>query len=244
MRVIRIFVPEGLAQGAFCPLDSRTSTHLIKVLRLPRDASLRAFDGRGHEFVATLVDVHSQTAILRVDTAVDPLPESPLRITLAQGISRGERMDYAIQKATELGVAQIIPLLCERSVVRLDAEQAIRKQEHWAGVAQSAAEQCGRAWVPEIHPVLRYAEHVGKPREDLCRLVLDPEADTGLRALRDANEHMELLIGPEGGLSSEELKVASLGGFRHVRLGPRVLRTETAAAAAITALQVLHGDLG
>ena len=139
---------------------------------------------------------------------------------------------------------RIIPVLCERSVVRLDADQALRKQEHWIRVAQSAAEQCGRAWVPDIPPVRRFAAHAGQTQSDVNRLVLDPEATRGLRDLPNTTLPIELLIGPEGGLSHEELHIASLGGFQAIRLGPRVLRTETAAAADITALQVLHGDLG
>jgi 16S rRNA (uracil1498-N3)-methyltransferase len=172
-------------------------------------------------------------------------PPSRLGITLAQGISRGERMDYAIQKATELGVARIVPLLCERSVVRLDKTQADRKLEHWRGVTIAASEQCGRADLPAIDPPVSLPEYLaarGSPSH--LSLVLDPAAGACLGQLRDPMDTVELLIGPEGGLSDAELALALRVGFKGLRLGPRVLRTETAAAAAIAVLQAMHGDLG
>jgi len=245
MRLIRIYTAGSLAAGARLTLSARASNHLSTVLRLQRGATLQVFNGQGQEHAATLLQPHHQHAEILLSDALPTLPESPLRITLAQGISRGDRMDYAIQKATELGVTDIIPLLCERSVVRLDASQAARKHEHWTGIAISAAEQSGRAHVPHIALAQRYADYAGKPLPDArCRLVLDPNATAGPSALAPAGRPIDLLIGPEGGLTAQEISIAKLGDFSALKLGPRVLRTETAAAAAMTALQTLYGDLG
>jgi 16S rRNA (uracil1498-N3)-methyltransferase len=244
MRLTRIHVQGPLARGTTLTLTPRAAVHLTRVLRLKAGALLAVFDGAGVEHEATIHAVRGE----RVDVVLGalrtvPVP-SPLAVTLAQGISRGERMDYAIQKATELGVTRIVPLLCERSVVRLDAEQAVRKLEHWRGVAVAAAEQCGRADVPDVSMPQRLVERLavvrGTPGQ---RLVLAPQATVGLRELPKLDA-VEILIGPEGGLGDEEIALASLAGYAGVRLGPRVLRTETAAAAAIAALQTLHGDLG
>ncbi len=247
MRLTRVHVPGPLTTGATLELEPRTGQHLVRVLRLDRGAPLSVFDGAGREHAATIAAIHEARVRVLVGAPLAPAAESPLAITLAQGVSRGERMDYAVQKATELGVARIVPLLCERSVVRLDAEQATRKREHWQAVAAAAAEQCGRAVVPEVAPPLRFLDHLGAqpsaaPGE--CRLVLAPSAAHGPRALPAGLARVELLIGPEGGLSESELAAAARTGYAALRLGPRVLRTETAAAAAIAVLQSLYGDLG
>ncbi len=245
MRLIRVYTAGSLATGARLTLSVRASNHVVTVLRLPRGATLHVFNGQGQEYEATLTLGHHQHAEVLLANAVPTLTESPLRITLAQGISRGDRMDYAIQKATELGVTEIVPLLCERSVVRLDASQATRKHEHWTGIAIAAAEQSGRAYVPHISLAQRYADYAGQPANTArCRLVLDPAATAGPSALSPAGQPIDLLIGPEGGLTEQEIRIAKLGGFSALKLGPRVLRTETAAAAAVTALQTLYGDLG
>jgi 16S rRNA (uracil1498-N3)-methyltransferase len=247
MRLTRVHVPAPLAPGATLELEARTGQHLVRVLRLDRGARLAVFDGRGREHAATISSIRDARVQVLLGEALTPAAESPLAITLAQGVSRGERMDYAIQKATELGVARIVPLLCERSVVKLDAAQAARKLEHWQGVAAAAAEQSGRAVVPAIDAPRRYLEHLGaagaaEPRS--ARLVLAPLAAGGPAALPQGLARIELLIGPEGGLGEQELDAAALAGYEALRLGPRVLRTETAAAAAIAVLQARYGDLG
>ena len=245
MRLTRIHVPGPLIEGATLPLGPRASAHLVRVLRLAPGAPLALFDGEGREHVARITSVRGAAVDVEVGVSVQAAAESPLAITLAQGISRGERMDYAIQKATELGVSRIVPLLCERSVVRLDAAQATRRHEHWCRVATAAAEQCGRARLPEIDAPQSYAAHVAaRPPADVRRLVLVPDATLGARELPAGLARLEILIGPEGGLSATELGLASSQGYAGLRLGPRVLRTETAAAAAIAALQALYGDLG
>lgn len=246
MRLTRVHVPGPLAAGATLELGSRAGQHLVRVLRLGPGAALTVFDGSGHEHAATIASTRDTQVQVRIGEALVPAAESPLAITLAQGVSRGERMDYAIQKATELGVARIAPLLCERSVVKLDAEQAARKLEHWQGVAAAAAEQSGRAVVPRIDAPRRYLDHLGAaaaPGAGGARLVLAPLADAGVAALPARLERIELLIGPEGGFSDAELHAAAHVGYAALRLGPRILRTETAAAAAIAVLQARYGDL-
>lgn len=244
MRMTRIHAAGPLATGAVLALEARAATHLVRVLRLEAGDALALFDGAGHEHAATIASIRGDRVEVLVGEARAAAGESPLSITLAQGISRGDRMDYALQKATELGVARIAPLLCERSVVRLDAAQAAKKLEHWRGVAISAAEQSGRAVVPEVAAPRRFADHLAAPATATRRLVLAPNAARSLRDLAPGLTSVELLIGPEGGLSDEELRLAEFAGYESLRLGPRVLRTETAAAAAIAALQTLHGDLG
>jgi 16S rRNA (uracil1498-N3)-methyltransferase len=244
MRVTRVHCAAALAEGVRITLPAHAGMHLTRVLRLKAGAMLAVFDGAGHEHEATICAAQGDRVEVMVGVTRPAPAPSPLAITLSQGVSRGERMDYAVQKATELGVHRIVPLLCERSVVRLDAEQAVRKLEHWRGVAIAAAEQCGRAELPEILAPRRLAEHLAAARAEMgLRLVLAPQAATSLRELRPSAA-VEILIGPEGGLADEEIALASFAGYAGVRLGPRVLRTETAAAAAIAALQTLHGDLG
>ncbi|HUO96825.1 MAG TPA: 16S rRNA (uracil(1498)-N(3))-methyltransferase [Steroidobacteraceae bacterium] len=245
MRLTRVHVAGPLASGATLKLAPDTGLHLVRVLRLSRGAPLAVFDGRGREHAATITSVRDAEVLVLLGEPIASAAESPLAITLAQGISRGERMDYALQKATELGVARIVPLLCARSVVKLDAEHAARRLEHWRGIAAAAAGQSGRAVVPEVEAPRRLLDHLDAARgRDELKLVLAPSAALGPRALAAPPARLELLIGPEGGLSEEELAAAAQCGYRSLRLGPRILRTETAAAAAIAALQALYGDLG
>jgi 16S rRNA (uracil1498-N3)-methyltransferase len=247
MRTIRVHHSGPLSPGHTLRLDDRTGLHLTRVLRLKSGADIVVFDGIGHEHDGTLIADRGGDLGIVVGGARNAVPPSPLSITLAQGVSRGERMDYAIQKATELGVAAVTPLLCERSVVKLDADQAARKRAHWLGVAIAAAEQSGRADVPHVADAESLEAHLAKLQgrgDDVLRLVLDPAATTGLRQLPSTFTSVELLIGPEGGLSEREIDLARRVGYCSLRLGPRVLRTETAAAAAIAVLQALYGDLG
>jgi 16S rRNA (uracil1498-N3)-methyltransferase len=248
VRLTRLFVAEALVEGGEILLEPRAGQHVTRVLRMQAGAPLGLFDGAGAEHAATIAAVRGTDVLVRVGARVVATPESPLAITLAQGVSRAERMDYAIQKATELGVARIVPLLCERSVVKLDERQALAKLEHWRGVVISAAEQSGRATVPVVEPPRRFIDHLARAtRTDqagTCHALLLPGAASGIAALPTNLTSIELVIGPEGGLGDEEARLALTHGYRGLRLGPRVLRTETAAAAAIAVLQARYGDLG
>jgi 16S rRNA (uracil1498-N3)-methyltransferase len=168
--------------------------------------------------------------------------EAPLPVTLAQGISSGERMDYTVQKAVELGVDAIQPLAVERSVVRLNAERAAKRLAHWQAVSIAACEQCGRNRVPEVRPVATYTAWLAAAPAEVTRLTLSPAASSTLHDLERPRGQIVLLVGPEGGLSPREHEDAAAAGFTAVRLGPRVLRTETAAVAALAAMQALWGD--
>lgn len=243
MRIPRVFtaaVPD--AEGRI-ELDAQASRHLLRALRLQTGAPVTAFDGTGVEYDTRLERAGKDRAVLVVAGERTVGRESPLTLTLVQGICRGERMDYTVQKATELGVARIVPVACARTTVRLDAERARKRHRHWHGVMVSACEQCGRAQLPQLDPVQSLEAWLADPGRATARLMLDPGAARGLRDLPESPEVM-LLAGPEGGLNERERSLAAQGGFAGVHLGPRVLRTETAAVVAITAVQTLWGDLG
>jgi 16S rRNA (uracil1498-N3)-methyltransferase len=206
-------------------------------------APLRVFDGTGGEFAAEITQVQGDKVTVRLGNQAQVPTESPLKITLVQGISRGERMDWTLQKATELGVAAIAPVLTARSVVRLDSKQAEKKQQHWHGIVVGACEQCGRARIPTVATPMTLRDYFATVRKDGMRLVLSPTAPASLAGIASLPSKVELLIGPEGGLDDDELVAAEKAGFMPVRLGPRVLRTETAAVVALTVLQALWGDL-
>jgi 16S rRNA (uracil1498-N3)-methyltransferase len=213
------------------------------VLRLRVGSTLRVFDGNGAEFDAEIAQLEGDKVTVKVGEPIPPTPESALRINLIQGVSRSERMDWTLQKATELGVAAIAPVLTARSVVRLDDQQAQKKQAHWRGIVTGACEQCGRARIPAVATPVTLRYYFANVRKDGLRLVLSPSAPGSLAGLTSLPNKVELLIGPEGGLDDDELIASRSAGFIPVRLGPRVLRTETAAVVALTVLQALWGDL-
>jgi 16S rRNA (uracil1498-N3)-methyltransferase len=243
-RIPRIHCPELPAEGETVALGEGASRHLLRVLRLKPGAELRLFDGGGREHRARLVPGEPKTAAARVLDACEGVAESPLSIVLMQGVGRGDRMDLAIQKATELGVAAIVPVLSARSVVRLAGDRAGRRLAHWQAVAISACEQCGRASVPDIRPPADLDAALAALPGDLIRALPDPGAVAAFADLPPPVAGLALLIGPEGGLEAAERRAAEAAGFRPVRLGPRILRTETAAIAAVTLAQGLWGDLG
>jgi 16S rRNA (uracil1498-N3)-methyltransferase len=205
--------------------------------------ALVLFDGAGQEAAATITEIRGTSVHVSAAAPVVVERESPLRLTLVQGVSRGERMDLVMQKATELGVARLVPVMTERSVVKLDAAQAAKRLQHWQGVVAAACEQSGRAWLPEVLPPQPLLKWLAQPAAaDESRFLLHPGSTTRARdlpALRSAT----LLIGPEGGLSPQEREAALQSGFQDLSLGPRILRTETAALAALAALQAVAGDL-
>ncbi len=243
MRVPRLYLPTPLAVGATVSLDDNAFNHAVRVLRLKTGAALILFDGEGRAVAATLAEIGKREARARVTETLSGDVESPLRVTLAQGIARGEKMDYTLQKAVELGVVAIQPLFAERGGVALAGERLARKVQHWRGIIIGACEQCGRNRLPELRAPMTLADWLAAPRrESGLRLALDPLAGRGLRGLEPPLGEMTLLIGPEGGLSAEEIAGALQAGFTGVRLGPRILRAETAGVAALAAVQALWGD--
>lgn len=242
MRVPRFYCAPPLSPGARVTLPPEAAHHAIRVLRMGEGDRLRLFDGSGREFQARILRIEKQTLGALVETELANDRESPLRVVLAQGISSGDRMDYTLQKAVELGVAEIRPIHTERSVVKLSGERALKRLAHWQSVVIAACEQCGRSVVPEVHAVSGFGEWLAGEAGDACRIVLAPEAETRLAELPRPALPVVLLAGPEGGLSDGEVATARLRGFRPVRLGPRILRTETAALAALAAMQALWGD--
>jgi 16S rRNA (uracil1498-N3)-methyltransferase len=244
MRLTRVHVEAPLASGKRVAVEGSAANHIMRVLRLRAGDAVTLFNGNGAEFAASIQEFRKDFVVVEVkeERAVDR--ESPLSITLGQGISRGERMDWILQKATELGGTRIVPVATERSVVRLDAKQAEKKLQHWRGIAIAACEQCGRNKVPEITLPTDIFEFVGSAAGSTAtRLLLSPTSDASIDEVCVDAAGVTLLIGPEGGLTEDEREVAQRAGFTAVRMGSRVLRTETAAIAALTILQHRFGDL-
>ena len=242
MRRIRLYVDTALALGAEVDLPQTAADHVIRVLRLGAGTAVTLFNGDGSDYAATLGTPGKRGAKAVVHALQPATPESPLAITLAQGIARGDKMDWILQKATELGVARIVPLITARTEVRLDTERSEKRMAHWRGVITSACEQCGRARLPELStPRLLTEWAFAADALDGLRLRLDPEAAGGPRQL-PAFTAACLVVGPEGGLAPADHALLQKAGFAGMRLGPRVLRTETAGLAALASLQALHGD--
>lgn len=246
MRVTRIHVELPLVAGIEIELPENAANHLARVLRLGTGDSCVLFNGDGHDYAARLVEVGKRVVRVVIGDRIAIGNESPLQLSLLQGVARGEKMDLILQKATELGVASLHPLYSQRSEVRLDGDRADKRLAHWRAVVVSACEQSGRARVPDVAMPVPLAQALsallpGNAR----RLILDPDADASLsRITLDPSHPIYLAVGPEGGWSPQDIEQLHAAGFGGVRLGPRVLRTETAGLAAISALQALHGDLG
>jgi 16S rRNA (uracil1498-N3)-methyltransferase len=255
MRLTRVFIDGALTPGAIVELARDTASHLAKVLRARSGDEIILFNGDGREFAGTIEAVRGSRVSASIGAARSIDRESPLALTLLQCVPRGDRMDFIVQKATELGVGRIVPVLSQRSVVRLDQTQAASKQAHWRAVAVSACEQCGRNRLPTVdapQPLLNYLGAMNpKETPGLLRLVLEPErAARAPRGARVVDIHAagpvtgaDIAIGPEGGFAPEELEAFELSAFSRLELGPRVLRTETAAIAAIVVLQARFGDM-
>ena len=241
-RIPRIYHPERLEANIDLSLESGAAQHVARVLRLGAGAELILFDGHGGHYPAVIVAADKRIVQVQIGSHRESLTESPLEITLAQGISKGERMDLTIQKSVELGVTRIIPLETARSVVRLKGERMDKKQQHWQGIIQSACEQSGRDRLPQLLAAQSLANWLKAP-VDGCALMLDPYAEHTISEL-PSSRAVTLLIGPEGGLSDSERQAAREAGYLGIRLGPRILRTETAALTTIAVLQSRWGDLG
>jgi 16S rRNA (uracil1498-N3)-methyltransferase len=252
MRLTRVYVDAALEAGSIMELPNETGAHLAKVLRARSGDEVALFNGDGREFGGVIESVRGTRVTAAVGSAREVDLESRIAITLVQCLPRGEKMDFVVQKATELGVARIVPVTSQRSVVRLDERQAHSKQTHWQAVAISACEQCGRTRLPNIDAPAPLLHYLGKlaPAEQR-RWVLEPQTiapvldDTQLGTAPRGQPLAAALIavGPEGGFAEDELEAFRITGFSRLGLGPRVLRTETAAIAAIVWLQTLFGDM-
>jgi 16S rRNA (uracil1498-N3)-methyltransferase len=240
VRTPRLYCDEVLSPGATVHLSERAARHLA-VLRLKVGEAVTLFNGDGFESAALLAELGKRgaSATVKRRDAVDR--ESPLPVRLVQGVCAADRMDLVLQKATELGVESILPVITTRSIVRLSPERRERREAHWQNVVIAACEQCGRNRIPEVESTVSYPHFIGGAAPVGTRILLSPDGEIGLRDLEIAPP-VCVLIGPEGGLSPEERDMASVAGFAPVRFGPRVLRTETAPLAALAALQALHGD--
>jgi 16S rRNA (uracil1498-N3)-methyltransferase len=245
MRLTRVHVAGPLVSGQRLRLEGNAASHVTRVLRLRVGGTLVVFDGAGGEYEASIDKAHGGEVLVAVGARADTERESVLPLTLAQGVSRGERMDLVVQKATELGVSHLVPVLTERSVVRLTAQQSDRKVNHWRAVVVAACEQCGRNRLPSVAAPVPLAEFLkgSAAAGGDTRLLLSPAGTATLEDVPRPGAGVTVLIGPEGGLTDEEEKSAIAAGFTALRLGPRVLRTETAAIAALALLQRKFGDL-
>jgi 16S rRNA (uracil1498-N3)-methyltransferase len=244
MREVRLFVDIALAPGADLPLPRDAAQHALRVLRLKTGDPVSLFNGDGRQYSARLVTADPRAASVHVEAVDIPVRESPLRITLIQSLARGEKMDWIIQKATELGATRIRPVTSERSEVRLDGTRSKKRLEHWRSVAIAACEQCGRNVVPEIDaPESLEACLAAHPRTGAeVRWMLHPGGTARLRDAGSSAAQVMLAVGPEGGFGDNDLAALRQAGFDALALGPRILRTETAGMAAMAALQAVRGD--
>jgi 16S rRNA (uracil1498-N3)-methyltransferase len=242
MRISRLYVPVQLAQGKQIELDDESAHYVRTVLRLKKDSDIILFNGHGGEHLCIVVEVSRKSVLIDVGQWIERSVESPLQVILGLGISRGDRMDLSVQKAVELGVNQITPLLTERCVVQFKGEKKPQRLLHWQKIVQHAAEQSGRTLLPELFEIEQLNNWIGGQQG--LKVFLDPYAETSLAELQPENMKVTLLTGPEGGFADQEREASQAAGFIPVRLGRRILRTETASLAALAAVQMLWGDFG
>jgi 16S rRNA (uracil1498-N3)-methyltransferase len=240
MRISRLFVPEMLAKGKKIELDQERAHYLRTVLRLKKEAAIILFNGQGGEYAGTVSEVNRKTVVIVIHQWSDRSVESPLRIHLGLSIARGDRMDFSVQKAVELGVSAITPLQSERCHAPGNQDRKPLRWLHWQKIIHHAAEQCGRTLMPELAEIEPLADWL--PHQQGLKLLLDPFAATVMADLQPINNGVTLLIGPEGGFADHERQLAKAAGFVPVQLGPRILRTETATITAVSAVQLLWGD--
>jgi 16S rRNA (uracil1498-N3)-methyltransferase len=238
----RLYCPMAIAEQTTLALPENAAHHAARVLRLEAGDEVTLFNGEGGEYRAELADLRGATVSVRV-LAYDPVErETPLAVTLVQALVSSDRMDYAVQKAVELGAAAIQPIVTERTVGRLDSTRAAKRRSHWQNIVVSACEQCGRNRIPDVHELIPFADWLERPSSASQRWLFAPEAQEGLKALRPSQEKIEAMVGPEGGFTSQEVSAARSSGWHAVRLGPRVLRTESMGAAILAAINALWGD--
>lgn len=242
MREVRIYQPGDFEVGESLLLSEEAGQHVGLVLRMRIGEKLTLFHGDNREFSAEITAIHKKKVTVSLLSANNVNRESPLAIHLAQGISKGEKMALVVQKAVELGVASITPLITERCAQKMDLERMEKKRSQWQAIALSACEQCGRNTIPIIHPVISLSHYL-QQHQPRFRFVLQPETTNSWRDYEHPSTEMALVIGPEGGLSPSEMEQIEKAGFASLNLGPRVLRTETAAIAGLSILQAVWGDL-
>ncbi len=241
MRVSRLYVAQPLTPDQSVELDEEGAHYVRTVLRLKPDDALTLFNGNGCEYASVVDEVSRKRVRITIKSRSERTVESPLQIILGLGISRGDRMDLTVQKAVELGVNTITPLLAERCVVQFTAEKKQQRFQHWQKIIHHAVEQSGRTVMPELTEVDNLFNWLNRPTTGL-KVFLDPYADNHLTELQPVDSTVILLTGPEGGFTEQERKIAKSSGFTPVRLGNRILRTETASIAALAAVQMLWGD--
>lgn len=242
MKTIRIYQPGEYLINNTVTLSDKAGQHVGVVLRKQPGDILTLFNGNNHEYQAVIDSVHKKKVMVTITDAEEVCRESNLSIHLAQSISKGERMEFVIQKATELGVASITPIISARTVVKLDKGRVAKKHSQWQAIAISACEQCGRNIIPIIHEPISLSEYL-KHLKIKNRFILDPGATLRFKNMPQINSEAALLIGPEGGFNTQELSETKQWEFSGLKLGPRVLRTETAAITALSLLQAFSGDL-
>jgi 16S rRNA (uracil1498-N3)-methyltransferase len=243
MRIPRVYIDQPLRPGLTVLLPDQAGEHVARVLRLDRGAPLIVFNGDGNEYDATLATLVRHAVTAQIQAAREVSRESSLQLTLAQGIARGEKMDWILQKATELGVTRIAPIVTERTEVKLDEERTGRRMAHWSQVIAGACEQSGRTRLPVLETPQRLDRWLATLEDNAAlRLALLPEGDVGVRQLPQMDHGALLAVGPEGGFSDNDMALLQQAHFQGLRLGPRILRTETAGLAALAALQATAGD--
>lgn len=243
LRIHRLFVDAELGPRSTVELPEAAAHHAVRVLRLKDGDTVVLFDGRGSEYGARLVIAGRGQVSAETGERRDPERESPLRVTLVQAISSSDKMDFTIQKAVELGVAAIQPVFSAKSLVRLSGEREAKKLAHWRRIVISACEQCGRNRLPEVREAMSVEACSRTPGEAALRLLLSPEGKARLKDIKpEIGQAVTLAAGPEAGFGDDEEQALQRAGFVPLRLGPRILRTETAALAALAALNALAGD--
>lgn len=243
MSLHRFYCPDKLYEGAIIALPETAAVHAARVLRMQAGDTILLFNGDGTDYQCHLTAVQKNHVTAQVLSSKVLSNESPLDILILQGISSGDRMDYTIQKAVELGVKGIQPIATERSVVKLNQERAEKRVAHWQQIVHSACEQSGRAFAPTVHFPVSLSQWLAQnPQHEASRILLNPVGAKQLAQLRKPTNQIQLLIGAEGGLNAHEIDTATAHGFQSVILGPRILRTETAALTAIASMQTLWGD--
>ncbi|QTL37123.1 16S rRNA (uracil(1498)-N(3))-methyltransferase [Pseudoalteromonas viridis] len=242
MRIPHIYQPSDLVIGDAIDLGDDAAGHVARVLRMGEGDKLSLFNGQGGEYLATISAVSKKKVQVIPEQFIDKQVESPLSIHLGQGISRGDKMDFTIQKSVELGITEITPLFTTRCGVKLSGERLAKKHQQWQKIAIAAAEQSGRNTITTIHPPISLDEWLAQSSEAL-KLTLHPRAEHSIKTLPKPEHGVRFLVGPEGGFTDEEMAATKQQGFVDIRLGPRVLRTETAALTVLSALQLEFGDL-